>query len=76
MEKYNRWHRATNTMLRSSLLKTGAVMEHSPIGPGKWLIAMWLIVECKSRASSYEIYRSLRVTQKMAWFLDRWISPM
>jgi len=46
-------------------------MEDSPIGLGKWLVAMWQIVNCKNGASSYEIHRAIGVTQKTAWFLDR-----
>lgn len=45
-------------------------MEDSPIGLDKWLMAMWLIVNCKNDISSYEIHRAIGVTQKSAWFLD------
>lgn len=45
-------------------------MEDSPIGLYKWLMAMWLIVNCKNGISSYEIHRALGITQKSAWFLD------
>jgi transposase-like protein len=45
-------------------------MEESPIGLDKWLMAMWLIVNCKNGISSYEIHRAIGVTQKSAWFLD------
>jgi transposase-like protein len=29
-------------------LKTGTIMEDSPIGLDKWLTALWLIVNCKN----------------------------
>ncbi len=45
-------------------------MEDSPIGLDKWLMAMWLIVNCKNGISSYEVHRALGITQKSAWFLD------
>ncbi len=45
-------------------------MEESPIGLDKWLMAMWLIVNCKNGISSYEIHRAIGITQKSAWFLD------
>jgi len=45
-------------------------MEDSPIGLDKWLMAMWLIVNCKNGISSCEIARALGVTQKTAWFMD------
>ncbi len=51
-------------------LKTGTIMEDSPIGIDKWLTAMWLIVNCKNGISSCEIARDLGITQKSAWFLD------
>lgn len=50
-------------------IKTGSVMEDSPIGLDKWLPAIWMIVNAKNGVSSYEIHRALGVTQKSAWFL-------
>ena len=50
-------------------VKTGSVFEDSPIGLDKWLMAVWLIVNCKNGISSYEIARDLKVTQKTAWFM-------
>jgi transposase-like protein len=50
-------------------LKTGTVLEDSPIPLTKWLPAMWLIISCKNGVSSYEIARDLGVTQKTAWFM-------
>ncbi len=51
-------------------LKTGTVMEDSPIGIDKWLVALWLVVNCKNGISSAEMARDLHVTQKSAWFLN------
>ncbi|HEY3453204.1 MAG TPA: IS1595 family transposase, partial [Bryobacteraceae bacterium] len=56
--------------MRQFTAKTGTIMEDSPIGLDKWLMAMWLIVNCKNGISSYEIHRALGITQKSAWFLD------
>jgi len=50
-------------------VKIGTIMEDSPIGLDKWLSAIWLIVSAKNGISSYEIHRSLGITQKSAWFL-------
>ena len=44
-------------------------MEDSPISLDKWLCAFWLIVNAKNGISSYELHRSLGVTQKTAWFM-------
>jgi len=76
MEKYNRWHCREKHPSPQFTLKTGTVMEDSPIGLDKWLMAMWMIVNCKNGVSSYEIHRSLGVTQKTAWFLDHRIRLM
>src|SRR5205823_6043450 len=35
----------------------------------KWMIAFWLIVNCRNGISSYEIARDLRITQKSAWHM-------
>jgi transposase-like protein len=50
-------------------VKTFSVFEDSPIPLDKWLIAVWLVVNCKNGVSSYEIMRDLKVTQKSAWFM-------
>jgi transposase-like protein len=50
-------------------IKTGSVMEDSPISLDKWLPAIWMIVNAKNGVSSYEIHRALGITQKSAWFL-------
>jgi transposase-like protein len=50
-------------------VKVGTVFEDSAIGLNKWLTAMWMLANCKSRLSSYEIARALGITQKTAWFM-------
>lgn len=50
-------------------VRLGTIMEDSPIGLDKWLTAIWLIVNAKNGISSYEIHRSIGITQKSAWFL-------
>jgi transposase-like protein len=50
-------------------VKTGTIMEDSPIGLDKWLPAVWMICGCKNGISSYEIGRDLGVSQKTAWFM-------
>jgi len=49
--------------------KVGTIFEDSPIGLDKWLAALWMIANCKNGISSYEVGRSLGVTQKTAWFM-------
>lgn len=50
-------------------VKTGSVFEDSPIPLDKWMIAVWMVVNCKNGISSYELARDLKVTQKSAWFM-------
>lgn len=50
-------------------VKVGTIFEDSPIKMDKWLCAMWMMVNAKNGVSSYEIGRSLGITQKSAWFM-------
>jgi transposase-like protein len=50
-------------------VKTGTVLEDSPLGLEKWLPVMWMVANCKNGVSSWEIHRALGVTQKTAWFM-------
>lgn len=50
-------------------VKVGTIFEDSPISLDKWLVAMWMIANCKNGVSSYEIHRALGITQKSAWFM-------
>ncbi|MGO9093586.1 MAG: IS1595 family transposase [Bryobacteraceae bacterium] len=70
LEKYNRWHCRAKHDAPQFTLKTGTIMEDSPIGLDKWLMAMWQIVNSKNGISSCEIHRAMGITQKSAWFLD------
>src|SRR5216683_1004008 len=70
LEKYNRWHCRQKHQAPQFTLKTGTIFEDSPIGLDKWLTAMWMIVNCKNGVSSWEISRTLKITQKSAWFMD------
>jgi len=49
--------------------KVGTIFEDSALPLDKWLIAMWMIANCKNGISSYEVGRALGVTQKSAWFM-------
>src|ERR1700722_12484931 len=69
LEKYNRWHCREKHAAPQFTLKTQTIFEDSPIGLDKWLMAMWMIANCKNGISSWEIHRALKVTQKTAWFL-------
>ncbi len=50
-------------------VKVGTIFEDSPISLDKWLVALWMLVNCKNGISSYEVARDLGITQKSAWFV-------
>lgn len=50
-------------------IKVGTVFEDSAVSLDKWLVAMWMVANCKNGVSSWEIHRSLGMTQKTAWFM-------
>src|SRR5438270_6491369 len=54
---------------RQFSVKVGTVLEDSPIQIDKWLCGFWLIANAKNGISSYELHRSIGVTQKTAWFM-------
>jgi transposase-like protein len=66
---HNRWQCSVHHTRRQFTLKTGTIMEDSPIGLDKWLTAMWLVASNRNGISSRELHRSLGITQKTAWFL-------
>jgi len=69
MPKYRRFSCAKNHDSRQFTVKTGSVMEDSPMGLDKWATAFWLEVNAKNSISSYEIHRAIGITQKSAWFM-------
>jgi transposase-like protein len=50
-------------------IKVGTIFEDSALGLDKWLMAMWMIANCKNGVSSHEIAASLGITQKSAWHM-------
>lgn len=54
---------------RQFSVKLGTIFEDSAIKLDKWLISLWMLVNCKNGVSSYEIHRALGITQKSAWFV-------
>ena len=49
--------------------KVGTIFEDSPIPLDKWLTAVWMLSNCRNGVSSYELGRTIGVTQKSAWFM-------
>ena len=67
--QHNRWQCSNRHPRRQFTLKTGTIMEDSPLGLDKWLPAMWLVASNRNGISSWELHRALGVTQKTGWFL-------
>jgi transposase-like protein len=63
------WQCSSHHSKRQFSIKVGTIMEDSAIPLDKWLMAMWMVTNCKNGISSYEIARDVKVTQKSAWFM-------
>ena len=50
-------------------VKVGTVMEDSPITLDKWMMAFWMLANCKNGISSYELGKAIGVRQQSAWFM-------
>lgn len=50
-------------------VKVGTIFEDSSLGLDKWMMAMWMIANCKNGVSSCEVARDLGITQKSAWHM-------
>jgi transposase-like protein len=64
-----KWQCKSKHTQRQFSAKTGTIFEDSPLGLDKWLMAAWMISNCKNGVSSYEIAKAIGVTQKSAWFM-------
>ena len=69
LEKQMKWQCKSAHKKRQFSAKVGTIFEDSPIALEKWLMATWMITNCKNGVSSYEIARNLGITQKSAWFM-------
>src|SRR5579872_2378869 len=63
------WQCSAHHSKRQFSIKVGTIMEDSAIPLDKWLMAMWMVTNCKNGISSYEIAKDVKVTQKSAWFM-------
>jgi transposase-like protein len=50
-------------------IKVGTIFEDSALPIDKWLMAMWMVANCRNGISSHEIARTVGVTQKSAWHM-------
>lgn len=54
---------------RQFSVKVGTIFEDSPLPLSKWLLIMWMLMNCRNGISSYEVARTIGITQKSAWFM-------
>ncbi len=56
---------------RQFSVRAGTIFEDSPIPLQKWLIAIWIAANRAEGITTYELARTLGVTQKTAWLMLR-----
>jgi transposase-like protein len=71
LKSQKKWQCGSHHAKRQFSVKVGTIFEDSPLGLDKWLVAMWLVANCKNGISSMEIHRALGITQKSAWFMEQ-----
>jgi transposase-like protein len=64
-----RWKCKNGKCGKQFSVKVGTIFEDSPLPLEKWMLAMWMLANCKNGVSSWEIHRAISVTQKSAWFM-------
>ena len=69
LAKQRRWKCYSKHPRPQFSAKVGTIFEDSSLGLDKWMLAMWLIANCKNGVSSCEIARHLGITQKSAWHM-------
>jgi len=67
--KRRTWKCGSHHSKREFSVKVGTIYEDSPISLDKWLMATWMLTNCKNGISSYEIAKAIGITQKSAWFV-------
>src|SRR5437016_13333757 len=69
LHNQRKWQCKSTHAKRQFSAKVGTIFEDSPIPLEKWLVVVWMISNCRNGVSSYEIGRTIGVTQKSAWFM-------
>ncbi|MDB5353920.1 MAG: hypothetical protein JWN24_373 [Phycisphaerales bacterium] len=69
LKNQRRWQCREKHPRRQFSAKVGTIFEDSPLSLEQWMVGVWLEVNAKNSVSSYEIHRSLGITQKSAWFM-------
>jgi hypothetical protein len=69
LKNQNKWQCKSAHAKRQFSAKVGTIFEDSPIPMDKWLVAVWMLSNCKNGISSYELAKAIGITQKSAWFM-------
>ncbi len=69
LQNQRKWQCKSVHTQRQFSAKVGTIFEDSALPLDKWLVAIWMIANCKNGISSYEVARALGITQKSAWFM-------
>jgi transposase-like protein len=69
LHNQRKWQCKSVHAKRQFSAKVGTIFEDSPIPLEKWLVVVWMLSNCRNGISSYEIGRTIGVTQKSAWFM-------
>ncbi len=69
LHNQRKWQCKSIHAKRQFSAKVGTIFEDSPIALEKWLVVVWMLSNCRNGVSSYEIARTIGVTQKSAWFM-------
>jgi transposase-like protein len=69
LHNQRKWQCKSVHAKRQFSAKVGTIFEDSPIPLEKWLVVVWMLSNCRNGVSSYEIGRTIGVTQKSAWFM-------
>jgi transposase-like protein len=69
LKNQRKWQCKSVHAKRQFSAKVGTIFEDSPIALEKWIVAVWMLSNCRNGVSSYEIGRTIGVTQKSAWFM-------
>ena len=69
LNNQRKWQCKSVHAKRQFSAKVGTIFEDSALPLDKWLVAIWMIANCKNGISSYEVGHALGITQKSAWFM-------
>jgi transposase-like protein len=61
---------------RQFTIKVKTILEDSALGLDKWMIAVWMVANCKDHLTCKELARTLQVSNSSSWFMLRRIRAL